>query len=726
MPNNQTLFAIPNLKAQKVETLKPWEFKPKIPGEALETKQTFVEWGTAPSTQHCYFSPMEGDDPFRRVNSSNPVISLCGLVADFDAPFSDSDIERLVSECPTDFQPNFFSRTYSGHGRITYIFPEKLLIPNLELLVNFLKLAAKKLRLRDLARGFELESFIDPYHYYECGQGWVVLSNDHIPMNFLHHWLYEAGNKVKSWADQDLEAIPIDVLAAEVEKRYPGRWEGDFAFGAQGVRFWDPEADNPRACVVRTGGMQCFTGPSAFVSWRKLFGARFVVEYQANVYGEIGKKSVYDGRNFWLQHSSDEKWRLETIEAYKLFLKATYNLSPKKPAPCSQLEQALFHVQSNNRVDRAGPFVHYPSGLIRIGKENVLNTCNVQAMSPQEEPVKEWGDGFPWLAKFIGTVFDEPEEQQRDQFLAWLQWAYANAVKQQPQLGQALFIAGPVECGKTFLSNMIVGGILGGYSDASEYLLGSSEFTSDVVSQPVMAVDDSTPATDHRAHTRYSAMIKKVSANQHIRFRRMRTDASQVLWMGRIIVTLNLDSESMDLLPGLEMSNLDKVCLFKCKQSAAKFSQLNEDRLKVLSRELPAFCRWLLDWETPKEVLSSSRYAVRSFHHPDLYEAAIERNPGFTFLELLEDFLGVYRTQFAEQDCWEGTVAKLISDLAACEEFKVAATEFSSVTIGRILGNLMAKGYNVTKRRSRNQRVWQIPFDLEITPVERKKNFRKS
>jgi hypothetical protein len=66
--------------------------------------------------------------------------------------------------------------------------------------------------------------------------------------------------------------IPLEIIAKEVQGRFPNRWEGDFRLDALGKRFWDATADNATGCQVKPDGMLCFTGTEPFVKWDQIFG----------------------------------------------------------------------------------------------------------------------------------------------------------------------------------------------------------------------------------------------------------------------------------------------------------------------------------------------------------------------------------------------------------------------------------------------------------------------
>lgn len=699
-------YAMANLSSQVVAPTNPWEFKPDVPKHVTKSKAEFVSWCQHPQTKHCHFSMAEGLDPLRRVGGDNPATMALGLIGDFDAPCTSSMIVDTVKNSPTEFAPNWGSLTFSSGGRLVWRFQEPVPLPNLEVAKTFYKLCARKLRITKYLPGFDADAFSDPSRYYERGRDWALLSNDPIPSTMVWQWLYEAGNKRK-WKDSDHIAVPMDKIADEVQKRYPGVWRGPFEDGARGARFWDESADNATAAVIRASGMQCFTGDRGFVPWEEILGSSFVRKYEADTTGEIIKSFYFDTKNYWRQEMHG-MWVPVSKDDTRLALKVKYGLSayPGKKESSSEVDRVVYAIQEQKMVAAAMPFIHQPEGLLVNGGKRFLNTSAVKCIEPTEADVDEWGDGFPWLAEFL-TGFFEPEETL-DYFLGWLQHFYINGLAQTPRTGHALFIAGDTNMGKTFLSTGIVSRMVGGHMDASNYLLGEGNFTSHVVGAPMMTVDDTQGASDQRRRTRYSAAIKKVVANRHQLFEEKFLKAGLVEWLGRVVVTLNLDPESSLLLPNCDISIMDKIMLLRCARRKFEFPP-PDDIERVLQTELPAFCRWITQWEIPDHVKGDVRFGVKPYHDKHMYSSAIQTSSSYSFFELLADFLGGYES---EDGYYTGTSTQLIADMSLDERIGSLAMKYSPAQAASLLGQLKARGFEFERVRSSSQRIWKIPLNI--------------
>jgi len=703
------LLAIPNLASAASFEVEPWSYRVKIPNAVADNKAAFIGWCQKPSTQNCHFSGMEGLDPFRRIGKDNPVALIRGLVADYDARMTDAMFQDLKNHCPTEFVPNWCSYTFSGRGRLVWMFDEPVAVANHRLLKSFLRIVSKRLQLNVLLPGFEEEAFLTPSKYYDKGHTWKQLETKRIPRNFLFQWMYEAGGKV-NWKIQDV-VIPLEIVKAKIDEAYPGEWKGPFEVGSRGRRFWDPDAKNETSVIVRETGFQCFSGDQGFVPWSQVLGTSFVNEYEADKTGEIIADLYYDGKNYW--RKPDDVWEPLSKEDLRLMLKVKYGLcgSTSRKETASEVERVMYAIQEQKTVTAALPFVHFPSGLVRQTGLKYLNTSSVKCLEPAKDAPADWGDKFPWLASLIDGLFDPAE--QKEFFLSWWKHFYGNALKFKPRTGHALFIAGDPGVGKTLLSTGVVSRSVGGHVDASSYLLGEEKFTSHVVSSPVMSVDDTVPASDSRRHTRYSAMIKKITANRYQTYEEKFQKAGQVLWMGRVIVSCNLDPESVKLLPNVELSLLDKVMLFRCKDSGLTFPSAEEID-KTISAELPYLCRYLLDWEIPKQCEGDARFGCKAYHERSLFSAALQTGASFTFLELLYDFLQSYSEGVvgSKQDAWKGSPTRLLADMSLDPNIGGIASKYKPAQIASLLGQLQSHGYGLTKTESSTQRTWTIPFDL--------------
>lgn len=698
----------------------PWDYKPSgtVPYEL--SKEEFRRWCGQPTTSHFFFSAYEGLNPHIRVSEDNPAEKLHGLVADFDAEVLPDDWASIMARAPADFPPSHGSLTQSGNLRLVWEFEAPIWVYEKNAHKALLERMMKELRMSKLAAGFEKEAFLDVSKMYEVGTQWRKLSDKKIPTTTLQFWLWKAAEKAQYKSGEDV-AVPIEKVAAEVEKRFPGRWKGDFVLGARGCRFWDPAADCDTASVVHEMGLQNFTGDVKFSSWRAIFGGRFVEEYAENRIAQAVQDVYFDGREYWSKYGEGDRAYYERCskDSMVLHLKVACGLEPSRKfgQQGSEIEQALYYVERNNRVARAVPFVHRRPGPLMADDQRCLNIARCRPIKAVEEP-QEWGENFPFLADFFGGFFvtEEDAKNPLDFFFAWLRHAYMGAVEFKPRHGQAVFLAGPVGRGKTFVSTQIIGPLLGGSMDCTSILQGETSFNGPAYFVPLWRVDDAGPGKDPRDHAKFSTNVKKMAANRNFEFMAKFRDQSSVDWAGRVVVTLNDDAESLRMLPEAEMSILDKVMFYRISEREFVFPLNSNDKV---AEELPFFARWLMDWEPPEATIGTNRYGVADFHEPWMLDEARRLGRSCDFRELLDIFRASYFERETSNE-WTGSASELLvimsQDILISDLLKMQ--RLTPAQAGREMRKLAAMSYTITERTVRGKHQWTIHKVDNFSPKE--------
>jgi hypothetical protein len=690
-------FSLENLASTDVKETKPWEFDAKPFSTA--DPAAYKTWRKQATTKHCFYSLFAGQAPTIRVSEANEPRELRGLIADYDAKIDDEEVEACLVRSDKFYRPTLVHRTpCSGGIRLIWLFDRSLLLPTYEVAKRFLKLAEKRLHANTLLPGFDEGAFLNPTLYYDVGHTWGEAGHSDIPWADACGWLMTVSEKAKWQGD----TIPLEVVAEEVEDRFPGRWQGPFTEGARGLRFWDSTADNPTAAVVRPTGMQCFTGQEPFVPWSQIFGRGFVERTTSNRLGSQVDGIWYDGDNYWFQ-SAEKKWEPNAEREIARHLKVVHGMSAERSEgfTYSEIDKALHWLGQNSRVAGAAPFVYMPTGLIDFMGRKVLNTSNVKTMARADES-SEYGVNFPWIGKFLKEFFD-PQEQL-DFFLAWLQRFYKSASTGKLLQGQAVFIAGEPGRGKTLLTNRIISSLMGGHADAARFLMGETNFNRELFEVGLWAIDDCTPGDNGADHKKFSSLIKKCVANTTFEFHAKFRDSSMIQWSGRIIVTGNLDAESLRILPDIDTSILDKLLLFRAAPRVQHFPDRYEME-DTLRREMPHFAAWLDDWTPPPHVIDEDpRYGIARYHHPDLREAAGESNDAQMVRELLEGYLK------EQKKILEGNTTDIFRELNFDDTIKPLLGRYTTRWFSNQLGKLQSKGDGFVQfvRGADGRKVWVI------------------
>lgn len=710
---------------------RPWDLPMGYPKDIdAADKQTFRKWCKSSNTAHTFLSMMEGVAPGSRVSKENVPQRCHGLIVDYDDNSMPLDeVRRRLRTPPTPlFRPQWLVSTFSKKYRLVWTFERPIVLGNAAFAAKFLEVAFAEIQVLKWLFGYD-EASADPSMYWELGRSWEALEGGAaIPAGYVWSWSSKASEKMRLVEKGSALDIPLELIAAAAAEKFPKQWalwKDTFALNAYGVRFWDETADCPNGCQVRTWGMQAYSrGPH--MTWEDIFGRDFVAKFEADRVGPILENTYYDGDKYWCWNDGRREFNPVNREDFSQRLRCR-GFNPKKDPKkhTSEVDAVENQIKEQKLVAAALPFIHQPRGMLYYNSRYLLNTSAKTCLPPAPPgSVRDLLHGkqecFPWIHRFLHGLFDPAE--QLPYFLGWLKWFYENGLQLKPRQGQALVIVGPASKGKTFLSTAFLSRMVGGHSDATMYLVEGNPFSATVACEPLMCVDDSKSTADMRAHAAYSANVKRLVANRTIYWNEKYLKGGQTEWLGRVVITCNPDPESLRIIPSIEISNLDKLCLFRTsdKLDPALFTTPEEVQA-ILGKELPYFCRWLLDWPYPDYVINrtNTRFGVKAYHHRGLYEAALQHGRSYSFLEVLLDFLRIHQDSMKDQAHefrgWTGDASQLFKDLQITYVgHNEHIRKYDSHTIAINLGTLAQRGYNIRRQVTRGVTKWSIPWDLEL------------
>lgn len=638
------LFCLENLSAQLVS--------PKLADDILNldnprpeklTKEAFREWCVSSATKGLFYSVWSGAFPHSRVNQSNPATLIHGIVGDYDSSAAESKIAELPNV--VGILPNFISSTFSeGKVRLVWAFEEPVLVGDSALTELFLKEMDEKIRFTKALPGFDKTS-VDPKQYFEQGTNWrSVTGVAPVATATLNVAMIHAAGKLKG--SRDIGAIPMDKVAAEVERQFPGRWKKAFEIGQRGPLFWIPDGIDREGCVVTEHGMVSYSdrAESNFLPWSKVLGGAFVKEFETEIIGATAGKYYYDGRQYY--RKVNDNWVAVPKDDARLQLRVMGIAEVKrKGQSASDQDLVLNHIQTHRRIYAAVPIPFNDSEIVPYNGNKLLNTSNHRIVQPAPE-----GEGkpekFPWIWNWINNAFDEgPLEgslKSKDYFCGWLWRFYSSALRGDVQAGQILVMVGPTSVGKSFINQHLIGGMVGGSVEAQDILLKGSTFNKSAGEVGHWRLDDPCNEGSFADKRRFTHNLKQHAANPTLTYQPKYVDAMEVPFMGRICVTLNdNDPEALAILPAMDASFQDKIILLKLRGDfSPDFLGDNSKNEARMALELPFFLRWLLDWgENLPEGLQDKRkprFGIKAFHHPDLVEKSRLETPEYAIQELLE------------------------------------------------------------------------------------------
>jgi len=672
----------------------------------LPTKEDRVEWLKKPDTDHCLLNAWEALDPNQRVSNKNenPPWKLHGLIVDFDAvlPGSLLDLKDLLAtktykKTPA-LLPQWAVRTPSGHHRLVWEFDKPLSISGAvsAFLVEFVKALRKGLRLDNAIGGLDEASLTNPSTYYDISGTWERVNPNPLDVREIEGMFALAVARVSKKVTKQggPPEIPMDVIFEELQAKFPGRWPAHIQFeeGCRGPAIWDPTATNPTAVIYQKHGVYRFSDDKMFHPYAEILGGDFTRKYEQNKLGMACEDIYYAGRNGYYRRFPNGNWINQTKTEIEDHLLISHGLSTARAAKNagSEIEQAVYIINQSRIVDGGMPLVFDKREVVQVGGHKFLNTSRVRVMEPSAPiPGVAWGTDFPWIAKWLFGFF-EPRKQLV-YFLSWLKLFYEGARDGDLQRGQALFLVGNTDRGKTLLNARWIPLMLGGGFDASSFLVHGKEFNKMMCEVAHWHIDDAQAASTQSDHTKFTERVKKLIANPFMPYRPMYVDEVQVPFRGRLLVTLNSDPQSMLMIPDLDRNIADKLMVLRLNDSPFEFKG-NEHTERKLFTESPHFLRWLTQWTPPAFLMGKKqRFGMKTFIHEGTREVAA--TTGFD-----SDILGVmeilWETDDALMECakagkpWESTTSNLISRIATHPSAQRLLTGLTVRTTGMRLNKL--------------------------------------
>lgn len=695
-------MTFPSIKNLVSTAVTPLELPP-VPFPTLprfSDKEEYRRWCVEKDTDHVFYTTFEGVNPAQRPGvHENPPYIMLGFAADYDG--AGIEPEKVVEKClkkPLRIRPTWVTTTFSNKVRVIWEFEEPVILPEEpKNQGKLIRAIAKELEAPALAPGFDEASY-KPTEMWELGRKWERVCPTPLPRDTVMGACLSVLNRLIHETSDSDTVIPLDVVAAELEKKFPAfraRWTADFTAGARGPLFWVDDGIDRVGCVVTETGMRAFSTRSAkgMMTWSDLLGKEFVKEFTQKRLAEAAGDAYYDVSSGEYCLYINKSWQTYNKDNFLMRLKVggiSHRLKPGQTA--TDAEQVLMLVQETRRVMGAAPFMFNKNPVVKHNGGKMLNVATQDVVLPPAE--KAVPADFPWLFEFFNNIFDPAPVAgclARDYFFAWLQRFYRSALDGIPRLGQMMLIAGPPGQGKSFLSVKIMRCIFGLAADAGNYLLEGKSFNKELASVNVWNVDDSKSATNFTDHRRFSEMLKKHVASPELVYHPKFVDAITLTWFGRICMTCNDDSDSISIVPQLDGSILDKIMLLKCSDWKAKFGTLQENE-EMLERELPFFLRWLVDWKPPVGVMNpmSPRYGVHSYHHPDLVRSARDSSPDHRFVEVLEAWRpeALRIVPAGEPTEWVGSTTDLIMSINSEPTLASVMRSYTPVAVGRIMGKI--------------------------------------
>jgi hypothetical protein len=404
---------------------------------------------------NCY-STVVGEVEWQRVDTqgNNPPAKILAFVVDYDAQVAPHKIEEYLQHVDVRLRPTYGEVTGSRNLRLLWLFEAPVRTISLAHAKKLLTAVSDYVGAATMLPGFD-NSSLNPCQVWTNGGEWYKLG-EMMPSSVIEGIAVDAFNKSYKSTHQ---RIDLNVVASEVERRFPDRWRGEFKEGAIGVRFWDANADNPRAAMVLPDGCYCLTGDRSFVSWIDIFGKEWVEESRLMCYAQAAEGIMYDDSIYWVEAPNGE-WQPTSKDNVLLEL-AHRGIPRTRPREdnMSEAERVLRYIHVHKRIKGAIPLVNMRPGVMTYEGDLVLNISNLRALQPCPETMMVPERDFPFLWSVFQIIKGELGKQT---FFGWLKVAYEAGYYYSPTYGQVMFMFGPKQNGKTLILNRVVTALLGG------------------------------------------------------------------------------------------------------------------------------------------------------------------------------------------------------------------------------------------------------------------------
>lgn len=659
-------FYIKNLRSSDITIAKDLsQIKSPVPNH--NTKSDHRKWSADAHTDHVFYNTVEADSPRERVGVDNPPRLIYGVVGDYDAAVDWTNIEDLLSKI--DHTPTWISKTHSGYMRLVWEFETP--VPTAEeLFPAYMKQIAKILCLQKLHAGFDGTS-TKASQYFDLGTQWKQIGTT-LPKSVTQTAAIKAASE-QAPKSGDV-TIPMNVVAAEVEDRFPNRWTNSFEVGQRGPLFWINDGIERDGCQIVEDGIVCYSDRAGkgFVTWAEIFGRKFVQDYEQEKVGSLLDDYWYNGRDFY-KMIYGQAVPIKEAQLTRELRKAGFSQKNIKGKTTSEIDEALLAICNVNRVNDIAPVIFSTARIVEFNSNRILNTACLQPISADSDgDISKWPFIHEWIHQLFANTADH--RPTVEYFFAWLQRFYIAVINHQLTQGQALLLVGPTNKGKSLLSNKVIAALVGGFSDASEYLSGISQFNKDLARVAAWVVDDTTSAASFQDQLKATELIKRAVANPRMEYMAKYADAMSVPWTGRVIMSLNEDANSLSVIPALDSSNRDKIMALRISEKATSNFPSNHLLEATIDQELPHFAKWLLDHKPHEDIMDGpARFGVVSFIDEKIADAAYDNSSRSSIAELVDWFAKQARS-YTEDTEWRGTLT----------EFLIATMSFNDGrTVGR-------------------------------------------
>ncbi len=342
----------------------------------------------------------------------------------------------------------------------------------------------------------------------------------------------------------------------------------------------------------------------------------------------------YDGKSYYWPRENGPGYLKFTLTDTKRELRRMGRTNkPGAKENLSEVDEIISDINRNRYVDWAGPLAGHRCGLIKDTKsgQQLLVTNEPRLLIPTP------GD-FPTIETFITDLLCD----QTRWFLAWMSSSLRNLVefmdeKALFQPAPAVALCGPRNCGKTLLIE-IIATIFGRRQSAYNWMVGNTNFNSELIGAELLTCDDESGHTDMRMRKQMGNRIKSSLFSGAVKGEEKGKEAFTVRPWWRLVIATNDEPEDLRILPPYDDSMLDKLSMFKCYRHEIVMPDATQtERWAQIEAEIPAFMYDLLHKFVIPQEMKDRRTGAKAYQHPDLVGAIAAMDPANKLLQQIDE-----------------------------------------------------------------------------------------
>lgn len=406
---------------------------------------------------------------------------------------------------------------------------------------------------------------------------------------------------------------------------------------------------------------------------------------------------------FWTKNAGGE-WMPINKSTLDLILRSNwYSQYDKATNSLTRVEQKTLEVVMHHSVKYAGELAGWPPGLHSICGNRVLISRGANVPTPAR-------GAWPLIKTFLKELLGDEAKY----FYSWMRAAFQSMIEGAPFApGQLFALAGPANCGKSLLQQLVTVMLGGRMAKPYQYLMGLTPFNGDLIGAEHLVLDDEVGKSDIKTRRHFGAMIKATVANQQISAhpKGAKPFTTEPFW--RITLSLNDEPESLMILPPLDADIEDKVILVRARRANVPFPSkafpTRQSYWEALKAEIPAYLYALLRWGIPAD-LKDVRFGVKAYQNPELLWSLSSLSPESKLWSIIvqSGILSNYSR------IWSGTAAELEAELQKSSFAKQVADLLYYPTACGVYLSRLAKSHpkNVEKEMAEGKKfVWHLADD---------------